>query len=53
MLIRRSHGLVFSELLLILLILSAVVMVVFVSKLPLDEARRTESAKETTVKLTR
>jgi hypothetical protein len=50
MLIRRAHGLVFSELLFILLIISACVMVAFVSKLTLDEARRTESAKETAVK---
>ena len=53
MLIRRVHGLVFSELMFILLIISALAMVIFVGKLSLDEARRTESTKETAVGLLR
>jgi len=49
--IRRNQGLVLSEVMFILLLISAMVMVVFVGRLSLDEAKRTEAAKATAVTL--
>lgn len=49
--IQRERGLVLSELMFIVLLVSAMVLVVFVGRLSLDEARRTEAAKEAGVLL--
>jgi len=49
--IRRNQGLVLSEVMFILLLISALIMVAFVGRLAMEEAKRTELAKETAIEL--
>ncbi len=49
--IRRNQGLVLSEVMFILLLISAMVLVVVVGRLSLDEAQRSEVAKGTAITL--